>query len=61
MRWCGHVERSKVWTAQVRKLNVIAQTRSGKPRKSWEEVLLKDRKKLGMDIADPQNQSGEVV
>ena len=59
MRWYAHVERSKGWIAQVRKLNIVAQKRSGKPRKSWDEVLLDDRKKLGMDTADPQN--GEVV
>ena len=53
----GHVERSKGWIAQVRKLNIVAQKRSGKPRKSWDEVLLDDRKKLGMDTADPQNRS----
>ena len=57
MRWCGHVERNKGWIAQVRKLNIVAQKRSGKPRKSWDEVLLDDRKKLGMDTADPQNRS----
>ena len=44
MRWYGHVERSKGWIAQVRKLNIVAQKRSGKPRKSWDEVLLDDRK-----------------
>ena len=57
MRWYGHVERSKGLIAQVRKLNIVAQKRSGKPRKSWDEVLLDDRKKLGMDTADPQNRS----
>ena len=57
MRWYGHVERSKGWIAQVRKLNIVAQKRSGKPRKSWDEVLLDNRKKLGMDTADPQNRS----
>ena len=36
---------------------VVAQKRCGKPRKSWDEVLLDDRKKLGMDNADPQNRS----
>ena len=35
--------------------NVVAQKRSGKPRKSWDEVLVNDRKKLGMDSADPQD------
>ena len=47
MRWFGHVERSTGWIAEVRKLNVVAQKRSGRPRKSWDEVLENDRKKLG--------------
>ena len=47
----------KGWISQVCKLNVVAQKRSGKPRKSWDELLLYDRKKLGMDNADPQNRS----
>ena len=53
MRWFGHV--STGWIAEVRKLHVVAQKRSGRPRKSWDEVLENDRKKLGMDSADPQN------
>ena len=57
MRWFGHVERSTGWIAEVRKLNVVAQKRSSRPRKSWDEVLENDRKKLGMDSADPQNLS----
>ena len=59
MRWYGHVERSKGWIALVRKLNVVAQKRSGKTRKSWDEVLLDDKKtnKLGMYTTDSQNRS----
>ena len=60
MRWFGHVERSTGWIAEVRKLNVVAQKRSGRPRKSWDEVIENDRKKLDMDSAvsaDPQNPS----
>ena len=57
IRWFGHVERSTGWIAKVRKLNVVAQKRSGRPRKSWDEVLENDRKKLGMDSADPHNHS----
>ena len=57
MRWFGHVEHSTGWIAEVRKLNVVAQKRSGRPRKSRDEVLENDRKKLGMDSADPQNRS----
>ena len=55
MRWFGHVEHNTGWIAEVCKLNVVAQKRSGRPRKSWDEVLENDRKKLGMDSADPQN------
>ena len=57
MRWFGNVERSTGCIAEVRKLNVVAQKRSGRPRKSWDEVLENDIKKLGMDSADPQNRS----
>ena len=42
---------------EVRKLNVVAQKRSGRPRKSWDEVIKNARKKLDMDSADPQNRS----
>ena len=34
MRWFEHVERSTGWISEVRKLNVVAQKRSGRPRKS---------------------------
>ena len=34
MRWFGHVERSTGWTAEVHSLNVVAQKRSGRQRKS---------------------------
>ena len=57
MRWFGHVERSTGWIAKVRELNVVAQKRSGRPKKTWNEVLVDDRKKLGMDFADPMNRS----
>ena len=59
MRWFGHVERSTGWIAEVGKLNVVAQKRSGRPKKSWDEdeVLENDRKNLGIDSADPQNRS----
>ena len=49
MRWFGYVERSTGWISEARKLNVVAQKRSGRPRKSWDEVIKNDRKKL--DIA----------
>ena len=41
----GHVEPSTGWISEVRKLNVVAQKRSSRPRKSWDEVIKNDRKK----------------
>ena len=38
-------------------LNVVAQKRSGRPRKSWDEVIKNDREKLDMDSAEPENRS----
>ena len=55
IRWFGHVERSTGWISDVRKLNVVAQKRSGRPRKSCDEVIKNNREKLGMDSADPEN------
>ena len=52
MRWFGHVERSTGWIAKVCKLNAVAQKRPGRPTKTWDEVLVDDRKKLVMDKVD---------
>ena len=64
MRWFGHVERSTGWIAKVRKLNVVAQKRPGRPRKrgmkcwwtterSWEWTLLIPRTILsGEDVSE---------
>ena len=53
MRWYGHVKHIKGFISQVRKLNEVAQNRSGKLRKSWDEVLLDDEKKARMETANP--------
>ena len=57
MRWFGHEESSTGWVSEVRKLNVVAQKRSGRQRKSWDKVIKNDREKLGMNSADPENRS----
>ena len=57
MVWTVEVERSTGWIVKVRKLNVVAQKRPGRPKKTWDEVLVDDRMKLGMDFADPMNRS----
>ena len=55
LRWFGHVERSTGWISKVRKLEVDAQKKRGRPKKTWEELLGNDRQKLGMDTVDPQD------
>ena len=57
MRWFEHVERSTGWIAEVRTLNVVAQKRPDRQRESWDEVLVNDRKMLGMDSTDHQKRS----
>ena len=57
MRWFGHLKRSTGWISEVRKVNVVAQKRSGRPRLSWNEVIKNYRKQLNIDSADPQNRS----
>ena len=52
MRWYGHVDRIKGFISQVRNRNVVAQNISGKLRKSWDEVLFDEEKKVKMDTAD---------
>ena len=43
--------RSTGWIAEVSKLFVVAQKRRSRPTKIWDEVLVDDRMKLGMDCA----------
>ncbi|MEW8547293.1 MAG: hypothetical protein AB2693_27615, partial [Candidatus Thiodiazotropha sp.] len=55
MRWFGHVEHSASWISEVWKLEKDAEKRPGRPKKTWEELLVNNRKKLGMVSTDPQN------
>ena len=48
-RWLGHVERSTAWIAEVSKLNLFAQKRPSRPTEIFDEVLVDDRMKLGID------------
>ena len=61
MRWFGHVERSTGWISEVRKLNVVTEKRSGRPRKSWDEVIKNDRKKLGVPVITGLDQNRSEV
>ena len=57
----GHVEHStgtsQAGLLRCTKLIVVARKRLGRSMNTWVEVLVDDRKKLGMDSADPQNRS----
>ncbi|XP_056009379.1 uncharacterized protein LOC130051460 [Ostrea edulis] len=55
LRWLGHVERSTGWIAQVRQLNVPVERTTGRPKLSWEDVVKRDRKTLGMDSVNPHH------
>ena len=57
MRWLGHVERITGWVSEVCNLDVVAKKIRGRPKKTLDEDLVDDRKKLGIDPADPQNRS----
>ena len=57
MVWTCRAQHRLDCRSYVCKLNVVAQKRSGRPRKSWDEVIEIDRKKLDMDSADHQNRS----
>ena len=35
---------------------MVAKKRPDRPRETWDEVLVNDRKKLVVDSADPQNE-----
>ena len=56
LRWLGHVERSNSCIAGVRKMTVQQGRKTrGRPKLSWEEVVARDRKSLGMMETNPQN------
>ena len=57
MRWFGHVEHSVGWISQVRKLDLDTCKKPGRPKKTWNEFILKDKRKLDMVCADPLDRS----
>ena len=57
MRWFGHVERSVGWNSQVRKLDLNTCKKPGRTKKTWNELILNDKRKLDMVCADPLDRS----
>ena len=56
-RWFGHVERSVGWIAQMRKLESDSCKKPGRPKKTWNEFILNDNRKLNIVCADPLDRS----
>ena len=57
MRWFGYVGRSVGWISQVRKLDLDICKKSGRPKKTRNELILNDKRKLDMVCADPLDRS----
>ena len=57
VKWFGHVERSVGWIFQMRKLDLDTCKKPGRPKKTWNELILNDKKKLDMVCADPLDRS----
>ena len=57
MRWFGHVERSVGCILQMRKLDLDTCKKPGRPKKTWNELILNDKRKLDMVCADPLDRS----
>ena len=57
IRWLGHVERSNSCIAQVRMMKVDSNgtRKTGRPKLSWEDVVVRDRISLGMIETNPHD------
>ena len=52
-----NTERSAGWILQVQKLELDFFKKTGRPKKTWSELVLNDKRKLGMACADPLDRS----
>ena len=57
LRWFGHVSRSDGWIKRVTELQIDGEPISGRPKKTWREVIANDRKLWKMDTIDPSDRS----
>ena len=54
LRWFGHVERSTGWINHVRNLEFQSQQkRPGRPKLTWNDVVMRDEELLGTMTCDP--------
>ena len=57
IRWFGHVEHSVGWISQVQKLDLDICKKPCRPKMTWNEFILNDKRKLDMVCADPLDHS----
>ena len=64
LRWFGHVERSrpvegddegKGWIYKIRHIQVDGDKKLGRPKKTWEQTLKKDRMERDMSSVNPHD------
>src|SRR6266536_1419956 len=50
LKWFGHLERkdSDDWTSACRNIDVVGTKSSGRSKKTWEECVRQDLKRLGL-------------
>lgn len=57
LRWFGHVSRINGWIKRVIELQMDGEPISGRPKKTWCEVIVNDRKLWKMNTIDPSDRS----
>ena len=56
LRWHGHVERNDGWLKKVQDVKPQSGNRGrGRPKKTWSEVICKDRQSLGLTKTNPSD------
>ena len=53
LRWFGHVYRSDGWINRITEFKIDGGPISGRPKKTWNEVIVNDRKVWKMSTTDP--------
>jgi hypothetical protein len=59
LRWFGHVECKSVddWVSRCRNLVVAGHRSRGRGKKTWNECIVKDMRKMGLKKEDAQDRS----
>jgi hypothetical protein len=60
LRWFGHVERKEEgdWVKDCTEMKVAGESGKGRPRKTWNECVKGDLKRLRLDVKDVEDRDG---